>query len=658
MEVWITTKDLVNLLKISKQALLKRIKRGDFVVKEIDAKGSGGRKGKKLVISLSSLPPEIIRKYLDEERENQETDRGTDKNVCPTEEAGGQDMAWLADLTEEQQEVITFRAKVVREAKIIRMTGGKTKTVQMEALAQRFGVQIGTVYRWGKISDWGDDLSGLVPKDHRKDRGSPRAIDPEVWKFALASYGDPNKKPSAKQIFRGVAMFCDQKGLATPNYFTLRRNLKQWEDAHPQESFLIRNGVKAWENAYGMYIPRDVENLDVNEIWMLDHSPLDVFCAHPKTGKPVRPWVTACIDMRSRVMMGYAMCLVPSSQTISLAFRKAFTRDEVHGIPCAIYVDNGKDFRCKRFDGTVQHFGKIGVAREMMTMLQALNIEKIQAIPYSPQSKAQIERWFGTIERGFVNLLPGYAGHDIQSRPKEKLKEQIENGELLSFEEVKDFFAQAVDAYHHRKHRALGKTPLEVFYEGWDRDQRLARPEVLDLLLMKKEEKAITRDGIRVEGQIYYRYDESFMAAIGKHATVGYDPDDPTYVVAWVEGKCIGRVPIRTEVAFGDAEMLSNMMAVKKRQRKLMVQTEKKMAEMRAELDTDRMMVEGALRHDVEVEAQEPENVTLRITGLEKDVEVLAEEEARKQAEEDMKKAGVDPDMERFEKWIGKVEAA
>jgi putative transposase len=668
---WLTMDQVSALLNCSRDTVERRVKKGQFKTKQVAGKGGPG--GKKNLIALSSLPPEIIRKYLEEVREAEVTGKNacptgdqvdqvdgmegaaaTDKNVCPT----GQDMAWLSDLTPAQQEVITFRAKVVREAKVIRICGGKTTTVQLEALAKKHGVQIGSVYRWGKISDWGDDLSGLVPKD-RKDRGSPRAIHPEAWTFALAGYSDCNKKPSIKETFLGVCVFCEKKGITAPNYYTLRRNLKAWGAAHPQQSFLLRNGVEAWENAYGMYIPRDTDALAVNEIWMLDHSPMDMFCAHPKTGKPVRPWVTACMDVRSRVMMGHVMCLTPSSQTIARTLRAAITREEYHGIPQAIYVDNGKDFRCKRFDGTMQHYGKIDVSREMMTVISALNIRKIQARPYRGQSKAQVERWFGTIERGFVNMLPGYAGHDIQSRPRKKLKEQIENGELLSFEETKDFFVKAVDAYHHRKHRGLSdQAPLAVFYDLWDRKQRLARPEVLDLLLMKKEDKKITRDGIRIEGQIYYRYDETFAGAIGQRATVGYDPDDPTYVVAWVEGKCIGRVPIRTNVAYGDAEMLSERIAFQKREAKMRLKQEKEMMALRAELDTESLMMEGALRHEVEVEASEPEEEDIRITGLEKDAELLVDEEAREKVEADMRKAGVDPDEELQRKWLGKVVAA
>lgn len=651
---WLTIERIGALLNCSHDTVQRRVKKGQFKTKQIAGRGP---KKSKTLIALSSLPPEIIRKYLDEVREKAAV---TDKNACPTvDDAGGQDLAWLSDMTDAQQQVITFRAKVVREAKVIRVCGGKAVTAQLGALAKKHGVQIGSLYRWGKISDWGDDLSGLAPKEHRKDRGCSRAIPDEVWTFALAGWSDCNKKPSMKQTFQGVCVFCEQKGIPAPNYYTLRRNLKSWEAAHPQDSFLLRNGVEAWENAYGMYIPRDTDALAVNEIWMMDHSPMDMFCAHPKTGKPVRPWMTTCEDVRSRVIMGYVMCLTPSSQTIARALRTAITREEYHGIPQAIYVDNGKDFRCKRFDGTMQHFGKIDVSREMMTVISALNIRKIQAKPYRGQSKAQVERWFGTIERGFVNMLPGYAGHDIKSRPRKKLKEQIENGELLSFEETKEFFTKAVDAYHHRKHRGIGdRAPLEVFYELWDRKQRLARPEALDLLLMKKEDKKITRDGIRIEGQIYFRYDEAFMGAIGQRATVGYDPDDPTYVVAWVEGKCIGRVPIRTNVAFGDAEMLKDRIEIQGRIRKTQVKQVKEMTALREELDTDRMMMEGALRHEVEVEAREPEDEEIRITGLEKDVDLLVDEEAKAKADAELRKAGVDPDVERFEKWIGKAVAA
>ena len=116
---------------------------------------------------------------------------------------------------------------------------------------------------------------------------------------------------------------------------------------------------------------------------------------------------------------------------------------DFHGLPKAILVDCGKDYRSALLedlpdevpvnaDGPLylnKRFGGLG-------LLPALGVEVHHALPYHPQSKS-IERMFGTLEREWICKLKGWCRSSVKERPNgfaKHLRQLLEKKELLTMD--------------------------------------------------------------------------------------------------------------------------------------------------------------------------------------------------------------------------------
>ena len=94
----------------------------------------------------------------------------------------------------------------------------------------------------------------------------------------------------------------------------------------------------------------------VNDVWFGDHHQFDVFVLDDR-GRPVRPWLTAWYDIGSGVLVGWCISTNPNSETITESFVRAVAEkpgSPIHGAPNTIYIDNGKDYRSRAFEGDTE----------------------------------------------------------------------------------------------------------------------------------------------------------------------------------------------------------------------------------------------------------------------------------------------------------------
>ncbi|RQW03421.1 hypothetical protein EH222_12435, partial [candidate division KSB1 bacterium] len=329
----------------------------------------------------------------------------------------------------------------------------------------------------------------------------------------------------------------DQEDL--PAEATIRSYLKRFvrSSLAARASRMRKNDFEAHEQPY---ITRDVESMHPGEMWIGDHTELD-FMVLNEEGKPDRRWITAFIDMRTRLIVGYHLSWQPNSQTVALAFHngvtgsqiKAFTgskfeRVNVSTLPENIMIDNGKDYRSKY---TQRVFGKIDFNDNARMSVQRITTLHY-TIAYHGQSKAQMERWFGTIQK-MTRHLPGYKGNKYQNKP-DSLAQDFKSCALLSVEEFDAAIALAVNSYNNRPHRSLNsQTPLQVYLTNQIR-QRSIDMHVLDFLMMKADSRKIRRCQITLLGAEYYS--EQLMQYNDKPADVYYDPNDMGLVSIYVDG--------------------------------------------------------------------------------------------------------------------------
>jgi putative transposase len=495
------------------------------------------------------------------------------------------------------------RLQVVLEFKSIRpktvqLNGQRVSSLASKELARKAGVSLGTLWRWYRLyrsvyaSSQGNvhgkakaGFEALIPRQRGRTEDSCEdrryKVDEELRR-AIAGLYARRKRPSITKVWRKLITKCPQcreraleprvKGYQGKNrmhvcpecefslsYSTVRRIIKT---IPPAVRVLGREGAQAFRNRYGIYIPRSYAGLRNREIFCGDHHEFDLF-VHTRSGKLIRPWISAWQDLKTGVLTGWFISERPSSQTIALAFRHAVLPkdDGIMGLPESIYVDNGKDFRSRYLEGQRKHLGRIpadsvdlfarahglGVLdmRAMEGIWRNLGLKVRHTIPYNAQAKP-IERFFGTAERDFVQELPGWCGSKLALRPVDILKQQIrkhqawlkgeaEETPFLHLAEFALLFERWLHEHYLRSpHARLGCSPLEAYRREYGTpvvpDER-----TLDLLLMRAEQRLVRRNGLELFERNRWYWSEKLVGREGSYVEVRWDPQNLGKVLVYTE---------------------------------------------------------------------------------------------------------------------------
>lgn len=335
---------------------------------------------------------------------------------------------------------------------------------------------------------------------------------------------NPNA-PKISQCVREVQKKFMAEGLFLPSEPTIRRFVRTYTAECFDEWTLFREGKKAWTDKCAISLLRDWNLVEVGDVVIADGHTLNFESIDPDTGKPKRMTIVLFYDGASNSPLGWEIMATENTASISAAFRR--TCIMLGKFPRVVYLDNGRAFRAKFFKGCpdFEQAGFLGLYRD-------LGCSVIHAWPYHGQSKP-IERFFGTMHELEV-WMPSYTGNDIAHKPARmrrgedlhrKLHEKM-GGRPLSLEETHDQVARWFAAYMQRpqyRTHLHGQTPEAAFQAG--RGPGLTPQELdrLTLLMMQKEVRTITKDGIRVNGRLYWheqlysrrhsvlvRYDEHF----------------------------------------------------------------------------------------------------------------------------------------------------
>ncbi|MFQ5695008.1 MAG: Mu transposase C-terminal domain-containing protein [Terriglobia bacterium] len=253
-------------------------------------------------------------------------------------------------------------------------------------------------------------------------------------------------------------------------------------------------------------------------------------------GRAARPWLTAFMDMKSRRITGWTLSLQPDSLTIASALRMGL---EECGLPQALYLDNGKDFRSRYLGGRTRRLAPIDLPDEARGLLDELGVAVICATPFHPQAKS-IERFFRTMHVQFDAAFPSYCGQRPGKRPEtcqpllDEHRDCLQRGvpeasPLPSIEETALTLALWLqEEYHQQPHRGRGmrgRTPAEV-YEPSD---RRINPGKLALLLLKRERRQVDRGAVTLFGRRYEAEGNALFFHNSHTAQVCYDPHNRVF---------------------------------------------------------------------------------------------------------------------------------
>jgi transposase InsO family protein len=311
------------------------------------------------------------------------------------------------------------------------------------------------------------------------------------------------------------------------NFPCLDTFLKQLRETKGQSAIdYARLGYQKWNRKYNHYIERDYGNVKAGEVWVSDHNQIDV--ATDVNGKAVFVWQTVWRDFKSGKWLSWF--IHPDPPNTDHILHSFFIASKKYGIPSDIYIDNGKDYRCKDFAGGRKVI-KLEVEKTKFGVLAPLGIKVHFAIPYNAQSKP-IERDFRDFKDWFSRTLPGFRGGNPVEKP-EQLAEQIKTKKILAFAEVEAIAELFIEEIYNNKpiSRFNNKTPNQI----WNEEAKIRKvsPEALKLCCMRTSKpKKIGRNGYE-DYQLGLTYWAEWMDAYrGSAVYIRRDPSD--YGVAYV----------------------------------------------------------------------------------------------------------------------------
>lgn len=559
--IWLTCQEASLLIGVNKSTVCRYIHSGKITAQSIS--GTTDKGDISYRIPLDSLPAEAQIRYWEQVGHQASTGEAVEEAFDLA--------AYKARAGVEGLEKLLQRQRAVLRLIGCREKGGSDLTKETERIAEEHGMSAMTLRRL-ETRYLKDGLAGLV-RSGRSDKGESRSMCREARRMIYELYLDANllkantildmiaaeaqrsgadacrncpynPESSAYAAVQATDLAehytpCDTAGtgiLPPANRHAVNRVIAEIPKC---DADYARRGRKWWEARYMTKGVRKKPDM-VNEGWFGDHHQFDVFVLDER-GKPVRPWLTAWYDIGSGMLVGWCISLNPNSGTITEALARAIAKkpnSNIYGAPNWIYIDNGKDYRSKRFEGDEESEYWRRRDPELMndmylrltgaSVMQTLRIKVVHAKAYHGWAKP-VERFFRTLEERYCRQLRGYCGGKPEDRAENfdrALKHWTDRGELMSMDEFVDVFQnQILPAYHDHPHSGYANETPEGRYHRLPR----ARGEifswaVLDELRMQQAERVVSTQGIKFRGRIYW--DAELMHRATEHVIIKFTDCD------------------------------------------------------------------------------------------------------------------------------------
>lgn len=190
------------------------------------------------------------------------------------------------------------------------------------------------------------DIEGLIDKRGGWNKGHTD-IPKHILDAFLYFYLDERRLPVSRcyqLMIEWVTEFYPQDLDKIPS----ERSFRRQADKLPQAVIaLMRYGEKAFTDKYIPYIDRLYDDLQANDVWIADNHTFDfiTYCEN-NAQKTHRMYLTAFLDAKSGVLVGWNLTEQPDSHSTLLALRHAIKR---FGVPKSVYFDNGSEFFDARY---------------------------------------------------------------------------------------------------------------------------------------------------------------------------------------------------------------------------------------------------------------------------------------------------------------------
>lgn len=225
---------------------------------------------------------------------------------------------------------------------------------------------------------------------------------------------------------------------------------------------------------------RRYERAHINEVWCGDSS---VGHYLKIDGKKKRSYIIALLDDASRYIIGIDIFFNDNFVNLMSVLKTAVTR---YGKPKILNFDNGSSYKNKQIELLAARIGTI----------------ISYCAPYTPTSKAKIERWFKTM--------------------KDQWMSQLNMNDYSSIDQLRETLLTYVNNYNQAVHSSLnGLCPQDRFFNESYLIKRLSE-EQLDTSFLLEYERRVSADNVvmidEVEYEVPYRYSKQKI-------TLRYSPD-------------------------------------------------------------------------------------------------------------------------------------
>lgn len=380
-------------------------------------------------------------------------------------------------------------------------TQPKVSRAEVEAQAKAVGVAPSTL--WLYLKQFRDArLAGLAPRE-RSDKNGHRISEQMCQIIRGVRFASMNK--SVRAVYEAVRQKAEALGEPVPSEWQVRQVCAEITEP---EALLAEGREDKFRNSYEVTIRMEqMRRESFLIVYQIDHTLVDVLVKdlrsatyRTKSGE-IRPWLTLCIDSRSRLVMaavfGYDH---PDRYTVATAIRDAvLTSDQklYGGIPHELWVDNGKEL----------------LAHHVHQLAQGLQFTLHPCKPHRPQEKGIVERFFGTLNTRLWAEQPGYVASNTEERdPHAKA--------TLTLAELEQRFWAFIQKYHQEVHSETEETPLEYWARYCYAEP--ADPRDLDILLKEPIDRVVVREGIQYKNRIYWN--AIVPELVGQHVDIRVAP--------------------------------------------------------------------------------------------------------------------------------------
>ncbi len=530
-EIWLTTEEVCSLTGEIKETVRRKCKSNKYISKfEKDCRN------KIYFILLSSLPQKFQNDYL--QLKEPVFDIG---KISQNSEDYANAPQWAKCQADKYLELITLTNNMSHK-EIINFL--KVWNLKYPSKASSYTRIYDAKKNYNKFG-----ITALLSKKG-KNKGCT-SIDNEYYEYYKSLFLKEGA-PSANSCWRLTLGYAKQKDnidvLKFPSCRTFDRYLKS--KVPEQAIYLARYGNAAWNKKYASYIPRDYSNITAGNFWVSDHAQIDVAVSF--NGNVCFPWVTVFRDIKTSKWLGWFLHgESPNSDHIFQAFYYGVQR---FGLPADVYLDNGKDYRCKDFAGGRSSIKVKHDSSKENSLMRNIGVNVHFALPYNAQTKP-VERDFLKVKTFLSQHFFGYRGGKITERP-EKLKDEIKDGKIMQFNDFKKLFDDFIKNYLNKRPSdgkvLQGRCPDEVWAEEFTNKKILSK-DALKLFCMRTSKTvSIGRNGI-YDSQLQISYwDEWMITEKGRKVYIRRDIN--AYQEAWVfdaqTDEFIGKANVYHAVSF------------------------------------------------------------------------------------------------------------